>query len=782
MNPQALRWVGAWVCGLALADRVPFGWVVGCAVGLGLLLYMLLSRLQRYPRWPDFVGLVLVFVVGSVWAGVRQPQPGAADPLHWAQPAPQKWVGRVLSDWQPTGVGRWRVDVAAEQLRAQAVVGKVRVHLRSDTLPAGQIGDRVAVVGRVGPAAEALNFGAFSYRDYLKRQGIFAVCNARSVHLLQTGSAWLPQRLLQRVRQDLLRRFETHLELGPARLLGSLIMGEAASPLPEEIKALFQQAGLQHVLAVSGFQVQLVVLALLGLCQWGGLSRPLTLAICLFSLWTFVALTGFPASVMRAGAVASLGLFGYLRFRQLDPLAGLIYGCAALLVWQPLLLQDIGFQFSFLATLGLISTVPWLLEHMKALPLPVSAICAPILAAQLWVLPAQLHHFGTLSWLFLPANLFAGLLTTALTWLAIAGALCGWLLPWVQGWLLAPAGVLAECLMAGVRSLLLLPQPVWVVPPLLLSLTCLVYAALCVFPFGTGLSPVWIKRLVPAGMASLLLIPGGLHLQTQRECPVRVTFLHVGQGDAVLIESGGQVALLDAGPRWRTEEGFADAGQRDILPYLQRRGIRRIDLAMISHGHLDHYGGFVSLFEAMPVGRLVTVAGAGDSDSYTALLRQIQARQIPFQVATSGTVEQFGAARLVFWQPLPQAQDDNLNDQSLVVQLIHGQVRMLFSGDLEAEGEAALLATPGFEPRHTLLKVPHHGSKTSSTPQLLAAVQPSEAVISVGEHNRFGHPAPAVLERYAHQGTRTWRTDTQGAVCVCSQGRRYTVQTATARL
>lgn len=778
MNPHALIYVVSFVVGLVLADRWPLGGLVLVGMVCAALTVALLGYFQRVQRWPVVLGALVLVIFGSFWAGLRQPQAGTADPLHWAQPAPQKLVGRVLSDWQPTGPGRWRVDLAAEAVRSQSVAGKVRVHLRSEDVPAGQIGDRVSVLGRLNPAADAMNFGAFSYRDYLRRQGIFVVCNARGVSVLETGSAWRPQRILQRVRQDLLRRFETHLAVGPARLLGSLIMGEAASPLPEELKALFQQVGLQHVLAVSGFQVQLVVLALLGVCQWGGLSRPVTLAICLFSLWTFVALTGFPASVMRAGAVASLGLVGYLRFRQLDPLAGLIYGCTGLLFWQPLLLQDIGFQFSFLATLGLIATVPWLLTRLSALPLPVSAICAPILAAQMWVLPAQLHHFGTLSWLFLPANLFAGLLTTALTWLAIAGALCGWVLPWCQGWLLAPAGLLAECLVAGVRLLLALPQPVWVVPPLLLSLTLLAYSALLLFPFGQWLPSLWIKRMLPAGLASLLLIPGGLSLQTQQACPVRVTFLHVGQGDAVLIESAGRVALLDAGPRWRTEDGFADAGQRDILPYLQRRGIRRIDLAMISHGHMDHYGGFLSLLETIPMGRMVTVTGPGDSDSYTQLLQQVQARQIPFQTAVSGTVEQFGALRLVFWQPLPQAHDGNLNDQSLVVQLIHDQVRMLFSGDLEAEGEAALLATPGFDPRHTLLKVPHHGSKTSSTPRLLAAVQPREAVISVGEHNRFGHPSPAVLERYALQGTRTWRTDTQGAVCVCSQGQRYTVQTA----
>jgi len=188
----------------------------------------------------------------------------------------------------------------------------------------------------------------------------------------------------------------------------------------------------------------------------------------------------------------------------------------------------------------------------------------------------------------------------------------------------------------------------------------------------------------------------------------------------------------------------------------------------------------------IPIGRLITVAGGETGATYAELLRQFTARQIPVEYVQNGSLRSLAAdLKLLLWQPLAATQaaadgheHDELNDRSLVVQLIHQDVRFLFSGDLEAAGEDALLSTPGFEATTTVLKVPHHGSQTSSTPAFLSQLQPQEAIVSVGERNRFRHPSQTVLERYELAGARLWRTDQQGAVCVCSQGQTYQVWAA----
>lgn len=744
---------------------------------------------------------------GSFWASWRVPVAAASDISRLA-PAPQlRFSGRVCSDLEALGADRWRVSVDQLQLADQTgiqLTGKTLVYFKKTAAVPYRIGDRLQIRGRLGQVPAALNFGAFSYRDYLARQQVFSLVFAETVSLQQaaTGS-WQPARRLQSLRLDLVKRLESHLPLGSARILASLIVGEKAAPVPEAIKALFQAVGLQHVLAVSGFQVQLVVLSLLGFCLALRLPRSLCFALALLGLWGFVGLTGGPPSVLRAAGVASLGLIGFLRFRQADPLWALALGGSALLLWQPSLLQDIGFQFSMLATAGLLLSTRRLMGYLRFLPLPLAGLCAPVLAAQLWVLPAQLMHFGSLSWLFLPANLLAGLITTALTWLALIGMLCGYLSSTLQGWVLLPAHVLVTLLLQVLESLLQLPSPLWQFRPLPLGAAVLAYALLTLWIAGQGptvaLSRTGRQRLLLAMLLALPLVLAGRSWSESLRCPVRVTYLAVGQGDSTLIEAAGQVILIDAGPRWPSEttpSGFQDAGERHILPYLQQRGIRKIDLAILSHPHLDHYGGFFSLADQLPIAQFMTVASETYADTegaYPALLERLKAKDTNVITVPHGGLRQLApGVRLFFWQPLAETQTGHthadedaetaeyasLNNRSLVVQLRHETLAFLFSGDLEAVGERQLLQMPGFQARNQILKVPHHGSKTSSTPAFLDAVQAREAIVSVGERNRFQHPSADVLARYQAQGSRVWRTDTDGAVCICSQGRGYTVQTA----
>ncbi|MEZ0371547.1 MAG: ComEC/Rec2 family competence protein, partial [Candidatus Sericytochromatia bacterium] len=390
---------GSWIAGIALQGQLR---QLGPLLALAAVASLLLGWRRR--KWLLALGCCGLCTAGLLWGSLRSPVAGRLDP---ARQAPLERVGlsgTVSSDLSQTGPRRWTLDLDVSRLQnhdqALAAKGRVRVHLKADQVPSLRIGDRVRLHGRLALPSVALNFGAFSYRDYLRQQGIFAVVYAQELDKTADGPAWQPQRLLQDLRRGILQGFERRLPLGQARLLGSLLLGSGASPVPDEIQARFQAAGLQHVLAVSGFQVQLVLLGVLAGCQLLRLGRGPSFGLALAALWTFVALTGFPASVLRAGVVASLGLVGYLRFRQLDVLAGLVLGCSGLLLLEPWLLSDIGFQFSVLATAGLVLMSSWLKEKMDWLPLPVSAACAPVLAAQLWVLPAQLWHFGSFSWLF----------------------------------------------------------------------------------------------------------------------------------------------------------------------------------------------------------------------------------------------------------------------------------------------------------------------------------------------------------------------------------------------
>lgn len=795
MNPAWYILPLVYLAGIGLSPLWPQASLLQALLWLPLTLLVFWRR--RY-WWPLCLSAGLLMFAASGWTAYRAPQLQESDLAFWAPQRTMEMRGWVLSAPQKTGSQRWQWDLSVTDFRPNTATpfqisrGKVRLFLKQPQKPVLQPGEQIRVFGRLERPQPALNPGGFSYRDYLEQQGIFSLCYAQSFQrtgLEAQGLLWSFRRLLFALRQNLVGKLEAQLPADTAHLLGSLVLGEQASPVPDPIKEQFQAVGLQHVLAVSGFQVQLVVLVLLGLGQALRLPRWLNVLLALLALWFFVALTGGPASVLRAAAVTSLMLLAYLCFRQAQTLIVLLLGCCLLLLWNPHLLFDIGFQFSALATLGLISSSERLQTHLSWMPLPLSAVLTPILSAQVWVLPAQLYHFGTFSWLFLPANLIAECFITALTWLTLGGMLSAYLLPWIQGWVLWPAGFLTRLLLQSLGLLVHLPQPVWQLRPWSLSMTLGAYLCL-LLPLAWPLlnnASLWAKfslhrskalhSLLLALLLSLPLLGCGRHLLEQHHCPLRITYLYVGQGDAIVIEAGSKTLLLDAGPRWETADGHSDAGERYILPYLRQRGIHQIDLAILSHAHLDHYGGYFSLLEALPIQRFVTVPGGGDSPDYQRLLQHLHSKGIPVKMAQNGSLQellpqQMPGLRLSFWHPLAQELGLNsheLNNHSLVLKLHYGALDFLFPGDLERAGEAALLQERGFTVgANVILKVPHHGSQTSSTEAFLQAIHPREAIISVGQHNRFHHPSGSVLERYATLGIRTWRTDQQGGICLCA--------------
>lgn len=779
MRPRHYLLCASWVLGIACYTLLSACWPF-LSLGLLLILAAAWKFGWRQRQWLFCLACLALFSTALLWTHLRRPLPARTDAVQLAPLAQGRFIGRVSSDLVKKGPQRWSLDLELEQLSSpqeRPLSGKVKVQLKADKAPQLRIGERVELSGRLDKPQVAQNFGAFSYRDYLRQQGIFSLIYAQQINSLSQARPWHPAYWLQGLRLQILGGYEKYLPVDQARLLGSLLLGASASPVSEQTQELFQATGLQHVLAVSGFQVQLLVMGTMALCLLLKIPRLGTALLSLGLLWIFVALTGFPASVLRAGVLASLGLLGYVRFRELDPLAGLSIGCCGLLLVNPWLLYDLGFQFSVLATLGLMLGTPWIIEKLDFLPLPISGLFAPILAAQISVFPLQLMHFGSFSWLFLPANLLAGLLTTALSWLAIAAAALTWLSS-LEQWVLMPAGWLISLFIWALKGLLKLPSPVLQGPQLALPLMLLAYALLGLILLLKKSSQPQLKMAICAVMLSMPLIMAGLNLSERQSCPVRITLISVGQGDAALIEAAGQVILIDAGPRWQKADGsWQDAGQKDILPYLQRRGIHHLDLAILSHPHLDHFGGYLSLVQQLPIRRFIGIPGSGDNQAYQELLKMIQQKGIPFEYAGQGSIRTLSAnpqdqLKLIFWQPLADDQA-SINDQSLAVQLVHQNFRMLFSGDLEAAGENALLQTPGFEAQHNVLKVPHHGSLTSSTPEFLAAVRPQQAIISVGERNRYHHPAAEILERYTQAGIQTWRTDRNGAVCVCSRGSAY---------
>lgn len=239
---------------------------------------------------------------------------------------------------------------------------------------------------------------------------------------------------------------------------------------------------------------------------------------------------------------------------------------------------------------------------------------------------------------------------------------------------------------------------------------------------------------------------------------VHVVFLDVGQGDSALITlPDGRQILIDGGPDWSTLEGLGKH-----LPFFDRH----IDVLVLSHPNSDHMASFPDVLRRYSVGTLVTAGTVHDSGTYRATLSGATLRGVPLQVMHAGQTITFGDSRIeALWPPkeMPPGFNKNSNNTSLTLRFTHGGKSVLFTGDLESIVEKTLVEA-GVDLQADILKVPHHGSKSSSTMEFLLAVRPSIAVISVGGDNTYGHPNPDVLERLKAVGADIRRTDEDGDI------------------
>ncbi len=245
---------------------------------------------------------------------------------------------------------------------------------------------------------------------------------------------------------------------------------------------------------------------------------------------------------------------------------------------------------------------------------------------------------------------------------------------------------------------------------------------------------------------------------------LEITVLDVGQGDAIVARSpGGRCALVDAGPAGDSW----DAGKAIVLPALTALGCHRLDLAVVTHPHADHLGGMAAVLEAMPAAEVWDAGQSDDSRVYGVLLTAVLAAGTPLAVPRPGVLKSIDSVRWDILGPdrhLLAGTRSDPNNNSLVVRLAYGTVRVLLAADLEAAGEVQLLGRgPPAALRADILKAPHHGSRFGTSPAFLAAVRPRASIVSVGRDNRFGHPDPATLARLARYGP-VFRTDSLGAV------------------
>lgn len=276
-------------------------------------------------------------------------------------------------------------------------------------------------------------------------------------------------------------------------------------------------------------------------------------------------------------------------------------------------------------------------------------------------------------------------------------------------------------------------------------------------------------------LLSAALVAAALSAQAAKRELV-VTFLDCGQGDAAVVQMpNGKVALIDGGPL-EDGDGF-DAGRDVIAPFLEENKIRRIDFLVISHPHLDHIGGFKHILKNFEVGTVLDPGYSYPSPDYKDVLELVKARNVGYSVVRTGeTLEWDPALKVKSLSPPSPFPWDDPNENSLVLQIYHGKVGFLFTGDAEEASEYEMVIRYGHSLKTPILKVGHHGSNTSTKTEFLDYVAPETAIISCGRFNRFRHPSKKILSRLEDYKVKLYRTDEQGHIVIRSDGKKYKVE------
>jgi competence protein ComEC len=637
-------------------------------------------------------------------------------------------------------------------------------------------GDEVRIAARTWPPEGARNPGGRDPSALLAARGIAAQATARLPPARIAPPA--PLSWLEAGRSRFAAAAERALPAREAALVLAIGSGDR-SALDPGTQDAFGRSGLAHLLSVSGLHLAVVALgawrALRAvLLRWDGACARLDprraaawLALPIAGLYALA--TGADLPVVRSALAAGLGFAGVLLDRESSGASALALGLLAVLAAEPGALLDASMQLSFASVAGLVLLAGPLRRALPWRPPPgragaaaeaALALLAASLAAALATAPLVAFHFRRLSLLSPVANLVGVPLGSALTLAAAAAAVAAAIWPplalpllwisWPLAWLLLRAN---DLFAAPAAAALGIASPgLWGLGACALGL-----AGACA---GRGRTRVAWALLALAGLAA----PGPARQEAaRRRGLLEVVFLSVGQGDAAFLRlPDGAGILVDGGGDPR---GRYDPGARDVLPFLRDAGLRRLWLALNSHPHPDHLLGLASVAAGMPVERVLGNGRSGGEEVAAAWARLPRP-----QALRRGEALERAGVRLLALGPPPRSEAWSENDASLVLRVEHGRVAFLLTGDVEQEGEEALLAS-GAALAADVVKVPHHGSRTSSGERLVAASRPRFAVISVGRRNPFGLPAPEVEARWREAGARVLRTD-DGAIRFLSDGER----------
>lgn len=633
---------------------------------------------------------------------------------------------------------------------------KILINIKmSQDIPSIKYGDSLYIEGEFKQPEEARNYKGYNYKQYLKTKKIIGTVELEKAKILKSSNGSFIHNIQKYIR-DTINGTLTDEE---GNLLLAILLGDK-DKLSEDIQESFKTSNLSHMLAVSGAHVSYIILGLTYVLQNSIIGKKNGKIVCIIFLLAFMAITNFTPSVTRACIMAILTLFSSIIYRISDVYTNISVAALITLIFNPYSLLDLGFQLSYGGTIGIIIFIKRIQEkksNSKVINY-IKQMALVSIYANIIIIPIMMYHFNTVSLTFIISNIMA---SPILGIIVITGFLFI-----IASITVKPLTRLIAIFIKPILSILIKISQICSKLPFSNILVVTPYMFNVISYYAIILYCIKSKKnnkckIIICLLIVLILINFIIYIYPQK---LRIFFIDVGQGDSTLIITPDKkTVLIDGGG----SDSF-DVGEKVLLPYLLDRRILKVDYVLISHFDTDHCGGILTIMEKVKVKNIIISEQAEHSENYERFKKLMIHKKIRLIEVKKGDkikIGRYSEFKILF--PTSRLLSENpLNNNSIVAQFNYNNFKMLFTGDIEKLAEQQILKTEKAEIRADILKVAHHGSKTSSIPEFIKAVRPKIALIGVGKNNTFGHPNQQTIKNLENIKCRIYRTDLQGEIII----------------